>query len=373
MSPDPAMAAGVRPLHELFVEQRRRGAERPAVVTSTSSVTYAELDAWSIRIAEALRAAPVAPGELVGVAVERGPALVASLLGVLRSGCAYVPLEPGHPAERVGRILDQAAPRIVLVSPSTGDQPVWSPYPVLEVPDRVPLGAGPAVGGAPARVRAEDPAYVAFTSGSTGAPKGVVCCHDGVVTYLAALIDAWSIGPGDRVLAVTSIAFDPSVRDIFGPLLAGATIVMASADETTDPSALADLMERERVTGCVSMVPRLLESLVDECEAAPRRLVFRLLLTCGDVLAAATAGRARRVLGCELGNQYGPTECTMVATSHRVAAEDLRDGAVPIGRPVGGAVVHVVDGWGELAPVGVLGELAIGGSGLARGYLGQPG
>ncbi len=367
-------------VHEAFLRQAERNPDKAAVVSSDGSCTYRELARWSAAVTAQLAAAGVRAGDLVGVAVSRGPALVAALIGILRAGCGYVALDIRQPARRLAAILgqaaaDQAGDCVVLADASATGVLAEAGARVLEVAgcDGSERGehrvlAIPAVVGDP-----DERAYVAFTSGSTGTPKGVVCCHGPVMAYLHGMIETFDVCPDDRVLALTNIVFDPSVRDIFGPLTAGATIVMATTQEVGDPQAVADLIEREQVTMCLAIVPRFLAVLLDELADRPRRTCLRTLLTCGEALTTALARRAMDVLRCEVVNQYGPTECTMVATYHRVGVDDFGGVFVPVGRVIGGAVVRVVDGWGGVVPVGVVGEIAVGGSGLARGYLGQAG
>ncbi|GAB3225439.1 hypothetical protein GCM10027447_14820 [Glycomyces halotolerans] len=356
----------------LVTERCRRAPSRPAVRFGGATTTYREIDAWSEAVVSSLKGSGVAPGDLVAVAVERGPALVAALLGVLKAGAAYVPLDMGHPRRRTDGVLTHAAPRAVLASAEHEEglrrwRIVRMPCRPVELSDARMDDRSMSRSG-----RFDGRAYVAYTSGSTGEPKGVVCTHEGVTTYLSAMIEEFSLGEDDRVLSMMSVAFDPSVRDVFGTLIAGATIVMASSREIFDPAALADLIVRERVTSCLSIVPRALETLVEELEARPRRMEVRQVVSCGDVLTGPIARRTQDAFGCEVINQYGPTECTMAATFHRVAAPDLAASCVPIGREIGDAIVHVVDRRRRQVPFGAVGELAIGGAGLAQGYLGRP-
>lgn len=357
---------------DLVAERCRRAPERPAVRFGGATTTYHEIDAWSEAVASSLKGSGVAPGDLVAVAVDRGPTLVAALLGVLKARAAYVPLDMGHPRRRTDSILTHAGPRAVLASAEYEKR--LHRWRIVRMPCRpVELSAAHMDDRSVSRSgRFDGRAYVTYTSGSTGEPKGVVCTHEGVMAYLSAMIEEFALGEDDQVLSMMSVAFDPSVRDIFGTLIAGATIVMASSREIFDPAALADLIEHERVTSCLSIVPRALETLIEELESRPRCMDMRQVVSCGDVLSGPIARRAREAFDCEVINQYGPTECTMAATFHRVVASDLAASCVPIGTEIGGAIVRVLDRRRDQVPVGAVGELAIGGAGLAQGYLGRP-
>ncbi|WP_152364925.1 non-ribosomal peptide synthetase [Microlunatus speluncae] len=358
-------------IHELVLARCREAPNRVAVVCGGRSLTYGQLDDWSASIAADLADEGAFAGEVVGVAINRDLGMIAGILGVLRAGCAYAPIDPLYPADRISHVIKSTGARLLLAS--DGAQYSFDSCRIVRVerdfdstirrPHRSRSGMSEG-----------DAAYVMFTSGSTGVPKGVVCVHGAVVSYLITLIDAIGLATGDRVLAVTSSVHDPSVRDIFGTLLSGATLILATGNEIADPEALVGLMERERPTACLSIIPRLLDALLEVVELRPRiDWSIERVLTCGERLYARTADRARKLFAAEVWNQYGPTEVTMVATFHRIGLGDAAGGWVPIGRPVPGVVVRVVDRWGEVVPVGVVGELVVGGSGVARGYVGQPG
>ena len=345
-----------------------------AVVAGATRMTYAQLDASATRLAAHLRRRGVGPGAFVGVCAERSPALVTALLAVLKTGAAYLPLDPDYPEDRLGFMLADARPRLVLVHermrarlPLEGIESVAL--------DDTSAWAGDAVKGPEAGAGPDDVAYATYTSGSTGRPNGILTTHRGVVNYLAYLIREFALGPTDVVLPIASVGFDASVREIFGGLAAGARLVLLDDADVRDGRSVVRGLHEHRVTALLSVVPSVLRTL---CAAArdiggpPAAL--RLVLSSGEPLLLADVRDARSAL-CPTGevvNQYGPTECTMTTTFHRVGAADEGREAALIGRPMANARVYVLDLAGQPAPIGVPGELYIGGAGVTGGYLGRP-
>ncbi len=314
-----------------------------AVVHDDGELTYAELDAAADRLAQWLIARGAGPEQRVAVVLDRTPDLVVALLAVLRTGAAYVPVDPEHPAARVETILRLSDPVVVL-----RDLPDLTGAPTGQVPGAYP----------PQRA-----AYVVFTSGSTGVPKGVVVEHRALAAFLRAMVDRFAPTPADRVLAVTTVAFDIAVLELFLPLVCGARVVLADGDLRTEPDRLLDLCRRAGIT-LVQATPSLWQVLLEHAPDAVRDL---RVLSGGEALSAGAARALSRSAG--LTNLYGPTETTVWST-----AADLSDadGTPPIGEPIAGTAVHVLDRHLRPVPVGVVGELYIAGVGLARGYLGRP-
>jgi pristinamycin I synthase 3 and 4 len=358
----------------LVEAQVARSPDGVAIVATATRMTYAQLDASATQLAGYLRRRGVGPGVFVGVCAERSPALVTALLAVLKTGAAYLPLDPGYPAERLGFMLADARPRLVLVH---GRLRARVPLEGIEsvALDDPAAWAGEARGGPEAGAGPDDVAYATYTSGSTGRPKGILTTHRGVVNYLAYLIREYALGPADVVLPIVTVDFDASVREIFGALAAGARLVLLGDDDVRDARAVVRGLRDHRGTALLSVVPSVLRTL---CAAARDTggppAALRLVLSSGEPLLLTDVRDARAAL-CPTGevvNQYGPTECTMTTTFHRVGAEDEGREVALIGRPIANARVYVLDVAGQPAPIGVPGELYIGGAGVTRGYLDRP-
>ncbi|MFI0201176.1 MULTISPECIES: non-ribosomal peptide synthetase [Streptomyces] len=369
-----------RTLHSLVAEAARLRPDAPAVTCAGRTTSYAELDAAANRLAHRLRQLGTGPETTVAVLAGRDLRMLVCVLAVLKAGGAYLPLDAGHPAERLRTVLADSGARLVLTAGLPGGLPadLAGAVPVLDLDldaeqhrvDALPATEPPATA-SPAHL-----AYLLYTSGSTGRPKGVAVTHAAITGYLAALTSTFGLGPDDAVLARTALTFDPSVRDLFAPLTTGGRIVLASQDESGDPDALARLLHAEDVTALLSIVPSMLEPLVGAVAAGQGPSpALRLVMTTGEALTPGLA-RAAHALGTpgrlRLVNQYGPTECTNTTTYHEVTDADIEAGRIPIGRPLPGARVLVLGEHLEPLPRGAIGELFIAGRGVARGYLGDP-
>jgi amino acid adenylation domain-containing protein/non-ribosomal peptide synthase protein (TIGR01720 family) len=334
----------------LFAAQVARTPEAVAVVCGDEEITYAELDRRARRVAGRLLRGGAGPESRIAVAAERSVALIPVLLGILQAGCAYLPLDPELPAERRRFLLADAG--AVLVDLNGADRPDGEP---ADLPEISP----------------QQLAYVIYTSGSTGEPKGVEVTH-GNVAHLATAGCA-ALGAGETVLQLGNVAFDASTFEIWGPLLNGGRLAVFPGRRPA-LDELATAIAHHRVT-TLWLTAGLFHQMVQERLEALRPL--RQLLAGGDVLAPAVVHRALEGLpGCTLINGYGPTENTTFTTCHAMTAADLADErlatTVPIGTPIRGTRVHVLDGDLLPVPVGVWAELFAGGEGVARGYLGHP-
>ncbi|MFL6200195.1 MAG: amino acid adenylation domain-containing protein [Thermoanaerobaculia bacterium] len=356
-----------RLIHQLVEESAARRPGAVAVSMEGETLTYGELNAQANRLAHRLRRLGVGPEERVAVCLERSPALVTALLGVLKSGGAYIPLDPGYPADRLAWVLEDSRAAVLvtqssLVLPSHGARTL-----ILDEVDLADESAGdPAPLSLP-----ENPAYVIYTSGSTGRPKGVVVRQGAVVNFLASMARRPGIGEDDVLLAVTTISFDIAVLELFLPLAVGGRV---------------ELAERETVIDGARLVERIESSGATVMQATPA--TWRLLLETGwqgrpglKVLCGGEAlppDLARELLGRvgSLWNVYGPTETTVWSSFHPVAPEDPESGRpVPLGGPIANTEIYLLDRFErgpEPMPDGVPGELYIGGEGLARGYFGRP-
>nr|WP_285478570.1 non-ribosomal peptide synthetase [Amycolatopsis sp. NBRC 101858] len=336
---------------ELFAAQVSRTPDATALVFEDEELTYAELDAVSNRLARALAERGAGPERVVAVALPRSTHLVTAILAVLKTGAAYLPLDPGYPAERIAFMLEDAAPALVL---ATADD-----MPLLDGVSDAPLDVA---------LKPENPAYVIYTSGSTGRPKGVVVPHAGIVNRLLWMQDEYGLTGDDRVLQKTPSSFDVSVWEFLWPLITGATEVVARPDGHKDPAYLARLI-RDRGVTTVHFVPSMLQVFLQE-PAARECTSLRRVLCSGEALPADAVVQFGQVLDAELHNLYGPTEASVDVTSWRTSPEDT---SVPIGRPVWNTRTYVLDAALRPVPPGTAGELYLAGVQLARGYLGRPG
>ncbi|HEX8009625.1 MAG TPA: amino acid adenylation domain-containing protein [Casimicrobiaceae bacterium] len=358
-------------LGALFSAQVRRTPAAIAVCEGERVLSYAELDRRAGALARRLRDLGVAPGARVGLCMERSIEELVAVLGVLKAGCPYVPLDPWHPPERIAAMLRDADAAAVVTTRAAeralARARAGSARPVVFVDDSdAALDAvrtGPELAGA-----GEDPAYVVYTSGSTGEPKGVVIPQRAVVR-LVRDTDYLQLGPDDVVAHLSNPAFDAATFEIWGALLNGARLVVVPRDAVLSPTALAATLDRYGVTAL--FVTTALFNLV--ARDAPRAFAGRVILFGGEavdprwVAAALATGKPKRLL-----HVYGPTETTTFATWHEVHAVAADALSVPIGRPIANTEVYVLDRNGEPVPPGVPGEIYIGGPGLATGYLGRP-
>jgi amino acid adenylation domain-containing protein len=349
---------------ELFAAQAARTPDAVAVCCGAEWLSFAEVDARAGRLARVLAARGAGPEQVVAVAMDRSAGLVVALLAVLRAGAAYLPVDPGYPAERVSYMLADARPVCVLADgPVAGAavDAVLAPDGTGPTADAVLASA--ALSGA--RPRPGHPAYVIYTSGSTGRPKGVTVTHGGVAGFLAAMARLFPMGAGDRMLAVTTVSFDIHVLELYLPLLAGAGVVVAGREEVRDPGVLAGVIARSGAT-IMQATPALWQALLaGHAQAA----VGLRALAGGEALPPALARRLRET-AAEVTNLYGPTETTVWSTAARATVGG--DGTEPIGAPVANTRVYVLDEGLAPVPVGAAGELYIAGAGLARGYHGRP-
>ncbi|MFI9366720.1 amino acid adenylation domain-containing protein [Kitasatospora sp. NPDC053057] len=360
-------------LPELFAAQVARTPGAVALVADGVSLSYAELDTRANRLAHLLVSRSVGAGSVVGVCLDRGVDLVVALLAVLKAGGAYLPVDPGYPAERIAVVLEDAAPAAVVTARAFGDViPAAVPVVVVDEPGVVEelaglSGTAPGVAVLPAH-----PAYVIFTSGSTGRPKGVVVSHEGIVNRLAWMQERFGLTGADRVLQKTPFGFDVSVWEFFWPLLEGATLVVARPGGHREPEYLAALIGEQGVT-TAHFVPSMLEAFLAEPAAAGCGGVLRRVVCSGEALPLHVQQGFFEVFdGVELHNLYGPTEASVDVTAWQCDREQTAV-VVPIGAPVANTRVYVLDDRLRPVPVGVGGELYLAGVQLAHGYVGRSG
>lgn len=346
-------------MHELFAKQAERVPTRVALEFKGSSLTYAELDARSNRVAERLQACGVAPGVLVGVFVERSLEMVIGLLGVLKAGGAYMPLDPGFPGERLAFMIEDSGAAVLLSTTASVDSAPNHTLPVVLVDSEG--GDSPAVPESSALMaRPEDLAYVIYTSGSTGRPKGVAVPHRALVNMLESMAREPGFTETDVVLSVTTLSFDIAALELYLPLIQGGRIVLASRDEASDGQQLMAKLSSSGAT-VMQATPATWRLLIESGWTGATRLK---VLCGGEAMPRELAEGLLPRVG-ELWNVYGPTETTVWSSAGRVSANA---GPVLIGRPIANTQIWVLGGEYQPMPIGVPGELYIAGAGLADGY-----
>jgi amino acid adenylation domain-containing protein len=361
-------------IHELFAARARERPDKPALFFEGATFSYREIEERSNQLARELIQRGAGPGTFVGICLERGPALVIGLLGILKSGAAYLPLDPNYPRDRISYMLEDSEARIVLterrsvgaVAGSGAEVFLIDDPETLERVDGQPLSA-PARGGTGSQL-----AYVIYTSGSTGRPKGVLLEHRNVTNFFAGMKERGLLEPPGVWLAATSICFDISVLEILGALTHGVEVTLLGGARLGDASnsefGIASLIGRRGVTHfqCTPSQARML--LADPLARGALARLERLLIG-GEALPASLSEQLVDLVSGEVVNMYGPTETAIWSTTCHLKKTG---GKVLIGRPIANTQVYVLDPRGEPVPIGVAGELWIGGDGVARGYHRQP-
>ncbi|HEX8559851.1 MAG TPA: amino acid adenylation domain-containing protein, partial [Pyrinomonadaceae bacterium] len=348
--------------HELFEAQAEREPDRVAVVFEDRRVTYGELNRRANRLAHYLLDAGVGPESLVGLMLERSVELVVALLGVLKAGAAYVPLDPAHPPARLSYLIDDARISVLLTDLRSSARIPPRRARVIRLDAEADAAARRPDINPPRRAGADNAAYVIYTSGSTGAPKGVVVAHRGVCNLVAAQVEAFNIRRESRVLQFASAGFDAAVSEVFTALAAGARLCLVSRETLLSGAGLVELQREQGVT--VATLPPSLLAVLSPDEWP----TLETLVSAGERCPAEIAARWSK--GRRFVNAYGPTEATVCATAY--VHDGARAGEPPIGRPISNTRCYLLDERLNLVPAGAAGELHIGGAGLARGYLNRP-
>lgn len=356
-------------LHELVAAQAGATPDAVAVTCGSATLTYAELDQRANQLAHHLRQLGVEPEAIVGVCMERSPNMVVALLAVLKAGGAYLPLDPTHPAARMRFQLGDARVAAVLTQQRLLDALPAQPAPLVPLDTAWEQIALEPADSPTSAVTVDNLAYVIYTSGSTGQPKGVMVEHRAVCNHLRWRQRAVPLDETDAVLQRTPLTFDPSVWEVFGPLAAGARLVLPEPGTDRDGAALLRVVAEQDVT-TFQAVPAVLDALLEQPGIRSCR-VLRRVFCGGEPLRLEVQKRFFERLSAELHHVYGPTEAA-IETTHWRCREGDGSAIVPIGRPIANATVHILDDHLQPVPVGVAGELHIGGAGLARGYLHRP-
>jgi amino acid adenylation domain-containing protein/non-ribosomal peptide synthase protein (TIGR01720 family) len=360
-------------IHQLFEAHAAATPSAVALVHEGNALTYAELDARANRLAQSLCARGIGAGDLVGICAERGFDVFVALLAVLKSGAAYVPLDPSYPAARIAQILDDADVALVLAQPplfALLDVPAERLIALDDVDAALPASA-PTTRRAP---QPDDLAYVIYTSGSTGKPKGVMVGHRAICAKYFAWEKLYALGTRARShLQMASFGFDVCVGDWVRALCSGGRLVLCPKQTLIEPAALAALIEDSDVQ-CAEFVPAVLRHLVDHLHDTGGRLTtLRCAIVGSDLWTVNDQQRARGVIdGAALMNSYGVTEASVDSSCYVPGEDAAESGSIPIGRALANTRLYVLNAQRQPLPIGVVGELHIGGEGLAHGYLGRP-
>jgi amino acid adenylation domain-containing protein len=355
-------------LHQLFEEQVTRTPEATAAIFGDQLLTYRKLNACANQLANHLRTLGVGPEVLVGICVERSLEMVVGLLGILKAGGAFVPLDPVSPKERLTVILEDSRLPVLLTQDRLAESFAENGPHIIRLDTDCDMIGRESLENLSIRATPENLAYVTYTSGSTGKPKGVMIENRSVVNVLTSFIKSYGLSAADRILQQTSISFDVSVNEIFPVLCVGGALVLPDKDDVADFERLTRIISKHRVT-IIGAAPSLLAALNAENYDLS---TLRLILSGGEALSYSDVDRLLKAT--MVTNGYGPTETTICALSYDLDPQGLGKDAttIPIGKPLMNYRVYVLDKNLESMPVGCPGELCISGVGLARGYLNAP-
>ncbi|MCP5046944.1 MAG: amino acid adenylation domain-containing protein, partial [bacterium] len=351
-------------IHQLFEEQVERTPKQTAVVglEHGASLTYEELNETSNRLAELLRVKGVNPGDIVGLILERSMDMVTAILGTLKAGGAYLPIDPNYPEGRIDFMLRDSGAK-VLVS--------WLDGLVVRRLD----GCGEPTGKPMNQqtVKQTNLAYIIYTSGSTGRPKGVMVEHKSVTNLLFALSENYRLGSEDTYLLKTSFVFDVSVSELFGWFMGGGRLAVLEAGGEKNPRTILETVKAFNVTH-INFVPTVFNSFIDLLNPgdADQLSGLKYIFLAGEALPVELVNKFNRLeTGVPLENLYGPTEAVVYASFYSLRRWD-GVGAIPIGKPLPNIQLYILNRYDGLQPIGIAGELCIAGAGLARGYLNRP-
>ena len=350
---------------QLVAAQAKATPDAVAVTFGTLSLTYGELEQRSSRLAHHLASLGVGPDVVVGLYLNRSIAMVVGALAILEAGGAYLPLDPAYPAERLAFFMEQAQARILVTGQCMANNLPVQPTHVVPVD---PEGRSSACQNSEpmvSRARKEDLAYVIYTSGSTGQPKGVEITHEGLLNLVAWHRREFKVSREDRASQLSALAFDAAVWELWPYLTAGASVHLPEGIATNDPEGVRNWYISQGIT--IGFLPTPLAERAMMLEW-PKKTSLRILLTGADTLHHYPPSKLR----FRLVNNYGPTECTVVATSGTVLPDGRKDQLPTIGRPIDGVQIHILDEQQQPVPNGEPGEIYIGGAGLARGYRNRP-
>ncbi|NEQ79118.1 MAG: amino acid adenylation domain-containing protein, partial [Moorea sp. SIO2I5] len=351
-------------IHQLFEAQVEKTPDAVAVVFEEQQLTYRELNQRANQLAHYLKKLGVKPEVLVGICVERSLEMVVGLLGIFKAGGAYVPIDPTYPQERLALILSDSQTSLLLTQQHLQENlPPHTAHVLCLDTDWETISSE----NLPNTATSENLAYLIYTSGSTGKPKGVQIPHRAVVNFLQSMGREPGLRASDTLFAVTSISFDIAALELYLPLITGARLELASREVATDPKQLTEQLKASGATVMQATPATWRMLLAANWQGHPN-----LKILCGGEALPQDLAEELLNKGATLWNLYGPTETTIWSTAYRVEATQLSGAIVPIGRPIANTKIYLLDSGGQPVPVGIPGELHIGGAGLARGYLNRP-
>ena len=359
----------MRPAHKLFETQVERAPDSIAVVFEDQWVTYQELNARANRLGRYLRRLGVGPEVIVGLCLERSIEMVVGILGVLKSGGAYLPMDPAYPKERLAVVLEDSQGPILLTQRHLAEKLPEDCARIIYLDANLEAMSSESSDDPVSQVTLDNACYVMYTSGSTGLPKGVVNTHRGLCNIILWIQDVYGLGEDDRVLQKAPFTFDVSVCEIFWPLLTGTCLVMARPDGQRDSVYLAQLISEEGIT-VIQLVSSALQVFLDDSEFRNSK-GLRTVICTGEALSLEVQEKFLERMPCQLLNLYGVTEAA-IETTHWNCERNSDRKAVPIGTPITNTSVYLLDDDFRSVPLGAHGELHIGGLGLARNYLRRP-
>jgi amino acid adenylation domain-containing protein len=359
----------MRPVHEMIAAQAALHPEAVAVVCAEEHLSYGVLNERANRLARFLKRLGVGAERRVGICLERGFGMVESVLGVMKAGGVYMPMDPAYPIERLNFIAGESGCEVIISGAGLKSEFERSGHRVVDPETNGEEIQRESAEGFASGLDGANLAYVIYTSGSTGKPKGVMISHGNLSNRVLWEMATQPSDESDAILQLASLSFDVSVWELFTPLVSGARLILPGPGEHQNPERIARLIQEHKVT-IVGFVPSMLEVLLDE-PVEIRFASLKRVLSGAEALPLRTMRRFILRCDAELYNFYGPTESTIDATFWKCSLEDCR-GAVPIGRPVGALQAYALDSRMKPVPIGVPGQLYIGGAGLARGYQEKP-
>ena len=356
-------------VHQLFEAQAEQRPEAVALRSGGETMSYGQLNARANRLAHYLRERGVGPEVLVGICLDPSLEMAAAILGVLKAGGVYVPLDPEDPRDRLDFFVSDSRPAAILTTTALAERFSAGNAQVIRLDADTERIAEQSESNPACQTNPENAVFVLYTSGSTGKPKGAVNLHRGIANYLLWKRDNLGLGPDDRVLLTTPLSFDTSVEEFFSGLVSGASVVIAKPGSQREPDYLLKLIAREGVT-TACFVPSMLRILLEHDDIAQCGSLRRVI-SGGEALTPDLMERFFKSLSADLYNDYGPTETSIAVTTWK-CARDYSRGIIPIGRPLSQVKLYILDSRRNPVPVGVPGELYVGGIAVGRGYLNRP-
>ncbi|MEH1848660.1 MAG: amino acid adenylation domain-containing protein [Nostoc sp.] len=354
-------------LHQLFEDQVERTPNAIALIYENQQLTYSELNAKANQLAHYLQKQGVEPQTLVGICVERSPQMVIGLLAILKAGSTYIPIDPNYPQERLAWMLEDSQTSILLSQQHLVESLPSHKTQVICLDSHWEKIAGESLENPLCNLNSNHLAYVIYTSGSTGKPKGAMNTHLGICNRLLWMQDTYQLTAADSVLQKTPFSFDVSVWEFFWPLITGARLVVARPDGHRDPNYLINLITQQQIT-TLHFVPSMLQAFL-EAEGLENCQCLKRVICSGEALSVELQKRFFARLEVDLHNLYGPTEAAIDVTYYKCSPKNSNQQTVPIGRPIANTQIYLLDQYLNPVPVGVTGELYIGGVGVGKGYL----